>query len=96
MDDFKNLFYYIVVSVLAGLVAEFNEDSKSPTARDLFVRGFTSVVIGITVGLIMQEFTHNVPLSIAACSLASVSGYPSLTFMRKAFRRYVNDRIKHK
>lgn len=77
------LFFYILASVAGGLVAEINS-KNGILNRDIkphFVRGFTSVVIGIIFGLFAEWLTQSARLATAVSCLAGVSGYPSIKWI---------------
>lgn len=84
----KELFYYILAALGGGLVSEINskhEDGK-PDIKHLFIRGFTSVMIGVIFGLTFESLTGNVKLTIAITALAGVVGYASLEWIIKLFK----------
>lgn len=86
----KNIAAYIVSAMLGGVVAEINND-QLVTVKTMFIRGATSVVIGIVFGLLGEEL-FGVKVAIALSALAGVSGFSSLTWISTILKKRFTDK----
>jgi len=87
----KEILYYILAAIGGGVVSELNTKQEGPRGfKYIFVRGFTSVMIGIIFGLTFESVTGNVKLTIAITALAGVGGYASIIWIGDLFKRQVN------
>jgi len=87
----KELFYYILAAVGGGIVSEINSNEKN--LKRLFIRGFTSVMIGVVFGLLFEVVTENVKITIAISSLAGFSGLPSLEWLSKILKERAENNL---
>jgi len=87
----KEIIYYILAAIGGGVVSELNSNTETPkNFKYIFIRGFTSVMIGIIFGLTFESITGNVKLTIAITALAGVGGYASIIWIGDLFKRQVN------
>jgi len=92
----KEIIYYILAAIGGGVVSELNGNNNGPrNFKYIFIRGFTSVMIGIIFGLTFETVTGNVKITIAITALAGVGGYASIIWIGEVFKRQV-DRIINK
>jgi len=87
----KEIIYYILAAIGGGVVSELNSNTETPkNFKYIFIRGFTSVMIGIIFGLTFESITGNVKLTIVITALAGVGGYASIIWIGDLFKRQVN------
>lgn len=82
----RELIYYVLAAVGGGIMAEINSENKNKTIRSYFIRGFTSVMIGVIFGLLFKEVTGNVNITIAITAVAGVAGMPSVDWLTKMMK----------
>ena len=92
----RELFYYILAAIGGGIMSEINTPEVNSGRKDLkkfFIRGFTSVMIGVVFGLLFEVMTGNVRITIAISSLAGFSGIQSIEWVSKILKDKVEKNI---
>jgi len=79
----QEIFFYIFAALAGGIVAEINSKKgiKQTSLTPFFVRGFTSILIGVIFGCLFEAVTGNVKLTVAIAGIAGLGGFQSLEWI---------------